>query len=115
MDILLRTTSPSLTAECQLTFNDVFRPQCDRNLAIQSLRCIRHEDSGALLKRTLDIGLIHDLLEVRRSDFLFAFRTIAASNGGDDHSEGSTCFTSYMKYKASVFGAPASSVAKIPG
>src|SRR5947208_448963 len=72
MDILLRTTSPSLTAECQLTFNDVFRPQCDRNLAIQSLRCIRHEDSGAVLKRTLDIGLIHDLLEVRRETSLQA-------------------------------------------
>ena len=41
--------------------------------------------------------------------------TSAASNGGDDHSAGSTCFTSYMKYKPSVFGAPASSAAKTPG
>ena len=41
--------------------------------------------------------------------------TSAASNGGDDHSAGSACFTSYMKYRPTVRGAPASSVAKMPG
>src|SRR5437588_2653643 len=41
--------------------------------------------------------------------------TSAASNGGDDHSLGSACFTSYMKYSPTVFGAPASSVANTPG
>src|SRR5437763_1950553 len=40
---------------------------------------------------------------------------MAASHGGDDHSAGSTCLTSYMKYRPSVRGAPASSVAKMPG
>src|SRR5690349_6532183 len=38
-----------------------------------------------------------------------------ASSGGDDHSLGSNCFTSYMKYSPTVFFAPASSVAKTPG
>src|SRR5437588_10611762 len=41
--------------------------------------------------------------------------TMAAAQGGDDHSAGSTCLTSYMKYRPSVRGAPASSVAKMPG
>ena len=41
--------------------------------------------------------------------------TSAASHGGDDHSAGSTCLTSYMKYRPSVLGAPASNVAKMPG
>src|SRR5690349_18106985 len=39
----------------------------------------------------------------------------AAVQGGDDHSAGSACLTSYMKYRPSVCGAPASSVAKMPG
>src|ERR671936_2113540 len=41
--------------------------------------------------------------------------TSAASNGGDDHSDGSTCLTSYMKYTPSVLGAPTSNVANTPG
>src|SRR6266851_513246 len=41
--------------------------------------------------------------------------TRRASHGGDDHSRGSTCFTSYMKYRPTVLGAPASSVANTPG
>ena len=38
-----------------------------------------------------------------------------ASSGGDDHSAGSNCFTSYMKYMPTVRGEPASRVAKTPG
>ena len=41
--------------------------------------------------------------------------TSLASHGGELHSLGSTCLTSYMKYSPIVRGAPASSVAKIPG
>src|SRR5207249_5757175 len=41
--------------------------------------------------------------------------TRAAAHGGEVHSAGSACFTSYMKYRPSVRGAPASSVAKMPG
>src|SRR5262249_21989027 len=35
--------------------------------------------------------------------------------GGEDHSFGSTCLTSYMKYMPTLLGAPASSVANTPG
>ena len=41
--------------------------------------------------------------------------TRRASHGGDDHSAGFACFTSYMKYTPRVCFAPASSVAKTPG
>jgi len=44
-----------------------------------------------------------------------ALSTSAASQGGDDHSAGSTCFTSYMKYRPTVRLAPESMVAKMPG
>jgi hypothetical protein len=37
------------------------------------------------------------------------------SSGGEDHSAGSNCFTSYMKYRASVRFAPLSIVANTPG
>src|SRR5712691_7494242 len=43
------------------------------------------------------------------------FSTSAPSQGGEDHSAGSACFTSYMKYRPRVRGAPASTVAKMPG
>jgi hypothetical protein len=38
-----------------------------------------------------------------------------ASHGGEAHSAGSACFTSYMKYMPIVRRAPASRVAKMPG
>ena len=41
--------------------------------------------------------------------------TIRASVGGEVHSAGSNCLTSYMKYSPTVFGAPASNVANTPG
>jgi hypothetical protein len=41
--------------------------------------------------------------------------TSFASHGGEDHSSGFACLTSYMKYSPIVRGAPASSVAKMPG
>ena len=41
--------------------------------------------------------------------------TTRASSGGDIHSDGSNCFTSYMKYMPMVTGAPASRVANTPG
>jgi hypothetical protein len=41
--------------------------------------------------------------------------TSRASQGGDDHSSGFTCFTSYMKYSPSVRFAPLSIVANTPG
>ena len=41
--------------------------------------------------------------------------TIFASKGGEDHSVGSNCLTSYMKYMPTVRAAPASSVATTPG
>ena len=44
-----------------------------------------------------------------------AFSTIAAASGGELHSEGSNCLTSYMKYIPTVRRAPASNVANTPG
>src|ERR1700687_879211 len=38
-----------------------------------------------------------------------------AAKGGELHSAGSACFTSYMKYKPNVRGAPASREAQMPG
>ncbi len=42
-------------------------------------------------------------------------RAMRPSSGGELHSFASYCLTSYMKYNASVVGAPVSSVAKTPG
>ena len=41
--------------------------------------------------------------------------TMRPSSGGELHSAGSYCLTSYMKYTPTVFGAPASRVANTPG
>src|SRR5262249_31763812 len=73
VNVLLRPAPPTLAAGGDLTFNDAFRAERDRYLAIESLRCVRHEDANALFERSLDFRLIDNLLEVRRSDFLFAF------------------------------------------
>jgi hypothetical protein len=45
----------------------------------------------------------------------FGRSTTFASQGGDVHSAGSACFTSYMKYMPIVRFAPASSIAKTEG
>jgi hypothetical protein len=41
--------------------------------------------------------------------------TMRPSSGGEDHSAGSNCLTSYMKYMPTVRAAPLSMVAKTPG
>src|SRR5437870_12198026 len=72
VNVLFWPASPTLAAGSELTFDDAFRAERDRHLAIESLRCIRHEDANAPFERSLDFRLIDNLLEERRSNFLFA-------------------------------------------
>src|SRR5262249_54082670 len=65
MDILLGSTSPTLAAGGDFAFDDALRSQRDRDLAVESLRGVWHEDSGTLLERGLHVRLIHDLFEMR--------------------------------------------------
>src|SRR5207247_10265330 len=73
VNVLLWPASPTLAAGSELTFDDAFRAERDRHLAIESLRCIRHEDANAPFERSMDLRLIDHLLEVWRFNFLFAF------------------------------------------
>src|SRR5437667_12557638 len=73
VNVLLWPASPTLAAGSELTFDDAFRAERVRHLAIESLRCIRHDVANAPFERSLDFRLSDNLLEVRRSNFIFAF------------------------------------------
>ncbi len=74
MNVLGRTAAPLFAAGSQLAFDHAFRAKAHRDDAIQSLHGRRHENPGGFLERRLHFGLARDLPEVRRTNFLFAFR-----------------------------------------
>src|SRR5207249_4129227 len=63
VNVLYWPASPTLAAGSELTFDDAFRAERDRHLAIESLRCVRHEDANAPLERSLHFRLIDNLYE----------------------------------------------------
>ena len=74
VDILSRAASPKLPACGQLQFDHALGSQVDRHNAVEALRCRWHKNPGATGQRSLHVRTAHDLLEVRRADFLLALR-----------------------------------------
>src|SRR4029077_1340263 len=142
VDVLARAAAPLFAAGNELELDDAFGTKELRDFAVETLRRKGHEHAVALFEGGENIGAMHDLREMRRADFFFAFgdeyeiyrelaacaangvkggeesgfrtflingaaadddlaepglSTSAASHGGEDHSAGSTCLTSYMK------------------
>ena len=74
MDVLRRTASPFFSGRDQLELDDAFRTEGDRDDAVEILTRRRHEHAGAFAQRCFHFGTMHELADVRRSDFFFPFR-----------------------------------------
>src|SRR5688572_6977883 len=65
---------PLLAARNQLQLDDALGAERDLHVAVEILRGLGHEDALALAERGADRVGEHYLREMRRADFLLAFR-----------------------------------------
>src|SRR5207249_4455750 len=60
-----RTAAPHLTARDQLDLDDPFRAEQDAHVAVGVLARAGHHDADGLPQGHRDLGMVHDLAEVR--------------------------------------------------
>src|SRR5262245_11368668 len=73
MYIELWSAAPFFAGRDQFEFDDTFGAERHGDRAIESLRRRWRENAGALAQCGQNLGTPHDLSDVRRSNFLFAF------------------------------------------
>ena len=74
MNVFGRAASPFFAARDQFQFDHAFGTEVHGHDAVQILRCRGHEYADAFRQCRLHFRLAHDLPNMRRTDFLFAFR-----------------------------------------
>ena len=67
-----RAAAPLLATRDQLALDDALRAEVDAHIAVGVLPRRGHDDADRLLERRHDLGVRHDLLEVRGADLLLA-------------------------------------------
>src|SRR5579884_1356825 len=73
MNVFRRPSAPTLAARDQLELDYAFRSEAHGDDPVEVLRCGRHEDADRFSERCFYFGPMHELADVRGSDFFFTF------------------------------------------